>query len=366
MFEIERAISMRVMMLVICIAMGVLGGCTQSSAPNIPTENLAKSDSTAELKTAASTVSSHSTPVVPVDDSAAAEQLKKSGFGVAVAEDNRVTAVDLRATELETVDQADEVFKELIPLNRLKSIKARGNGITNAVLARIAGLTEIVEMELVHTKLNDSGIDHLLRMARLTSLNVSQSDVADEGVEKLTVFTEMTSLDLQSTKVTNQGMVAVSKLRQLRQLSLAGTAVTDPGLSPLTGLRNLQRLDLSAAQFHDQGMEHIANMPALEVLKLRDVTVGDAGLEQIAVLVSLKSLDLAGTQITDDGLKLLSALVNLEDLDLSRTAISPATLKRIPEFRRLKRLRIEGCKQIQVEHKSELGREAPQLEIIGP
>jgi len=59
------------------------------------------------------------------------------------------------------------------------------SGMTDAGLARIAGLTHLHELWLGNTKVTDAGLAHLAGLTHLEQLDLTKTKVTDAGVKKL-------------------------------------------------------------------------------------------------------------------------------------------------------------------------------------
>ena len=101
------------------------------------------------------------------DDPAVIAKLEKLGAKVSLDEDKQVMEVDLTSESLDKPEEANEVFDDLAKLTHLRRIVAFGPEIRNDQIGKIAGLKDLVAVELINSNINDGGIEHLLGMTKL-------------------------------------------------------------------------------------------------------------------------------------------------------------------------------------------------------
>ena len=77
-------------------------------------------------------------------------------------------------------------------------------------------------------------------------------------------------------------------------------------------------------------------------------------------------LNLQKTRITDAAIAKLAPLTELEELVLSENEITPAALESLPEFKKLKSLKLENCFPISPSAVDALKEKMPDLKVIGP
>src|SRR6185295_11689439 len=89
-----------------------------------------------------------------------------------------------------------------------------------------------------------SGLVSLAKLRRLGTLLLSKCPgVGDRGMEHIAKLSRLRSLDLSSTRVTDGGLEQLRPLQQLRSLYLIGLdGISDRGLEHVTFLSRLRRL----------------------------------------------------------------------------------------------------------------------------
>ena len=107
----------------------------------------------------------------------------------------------------------------------------RGRDLTDAGLADVAKLGNVVELNLRDTKITSAGLVHLKGLAKLTRLHLERTNVGDEGIANLTKLTTLEYLNLYGTKITDKSLDHLAGLKNLRQLYVWQTDVTDAGIA---------------------------------------------------------------------------------------------------------------------------------------
>ena len=107
----------------------------------------------------------------------------------------------------------------------------RGRDLTDAELANVAKLGNVVELNLRDTKITSAGLVHLKGLAKLTRLHLERTNVGDEGIANLTKLTTLEYLNLYGTKITDKSLDHLAGLKNLRQLYVWQTDVTDAGIA---------------------------------------------------------------------------------------------------------------------------------------
>ena len=162
-----------------------------------------------------------------------------------------------------------------------KWVTLDGGHVTDAGLAHIEGLSEILTLSLYDTPITDAGLAHLEGLDQLHSLLLGATHVTDAGLAHLERLSQLRQLSLDSTQVTGSGLPHLAGLHQLQTLMLNVTKVTDTGLAHLAGLRQLQRLWLNKTQVTDAGLAHLTGLSQLKELHLGGTKVTDAGVKKL-------------------------------------------------------------------------------------
>ena len=92
---------------------------------------------------------------------------------------------------------------------------------------------------------------------------------------------EVVEVNLLRTRIIDAELVHLKGLTKLQSLDLYGTKVTDVGLADLKGLTNLKVLFLSGPQITDAGLVHLKGMTKLVSVQLNNTKVTDTGVADL-------------------------------------------------------------------------------------
>jgi Leucine-rich repeat (LRR) protein len=267
----------------------------------------------------------------------------------------KVPGLDL-SDHWELTDEQLEPLRDLPALRLIVVARTRLGDAACRRLARLSGLRHLFLGE----NTTDAGLAALRPLEQLVELNLDRARITNRGAEALAHFPKLERLDLSSTRVTDGGLAVLARLSRLKAVVLNGLT-TDAAGAILAKAQSLEELDLSQTQISGAGFEALARLPKLERLYVsRELT--DRGLAGVAALHNLRSLDLSGTKITDRGLEALLKMTNLRELALTETQIGNAglaTLAKVPQLRILEltdtRITSDGLPALA---------KAPKLEIL--
>ena len=109
----------------------------------------------------------------------------------------------------------------------------RGRNLTDAGLADVAKLGNVVELNLRDTKITSAGLVHLKGLSKLTRLHLERTKVGDEGIANLARLARLEYLNLYGTKISDKSLEHLVGLKELQQLYVWQTDVTDAGITKL-------------------------------------------------------------------------------------------------------------------------------------
>jgi Leucine rich repeat len=109
----------------------------------------------------------------------------------------------------------------------------QGGSVNDAALAGLAGLKDVVHLNLGKTGITDAGLAQLKGMTTLTRLHLEQTKVTDKGLANLKGLTNLEYLNLYGTEITDRGLEELAGLSKLKSLYLWQTKVTEEGVSKL-------------------------------------------------------------------------------------------------------------------------------------
>lgn len=109
----------------------------------------------------------------------------------------------------------------------------RGRDLTDAGLAEVTKLENVVTLHLGGTQVTGSGLAHLKELPKLRRLHLEQTQVDDAGLAHLKSLASLEYLNLYGTSVTDEGLRHLHGLKKLRRLYLWQTKTTDAGATAL-------------------------------------------------------------------------------------------------------------------------------------
>ncbi|MBI3416149.1 MAG: hypothetical protein HY043_12695 [Verrucomicrobia bacterium] len=147
-------------------------------------------------------------PASPAEQKAIAklESLGMAARPIAQKVDWREANLGLQGTNV-----TDATLAILKDIANLVQLNLRGTKITDAGLANLKGLSNLLELHLENTAVTDAGLANLKNLTNLTYLNVFGTAVTDAGLEHLKGLTDLRNLYLWQTKTTSNGVAALQK-----------------------------------------------------------------------------------------------------------------------------------------------------------
>jgi Leucine-rich repeat (LRR) protein len=236
---------------------------------------------------------------------------------------------EMEILSLMEVDVEDDDLEFLSRLARLKSLHLVRTRVTSDGLARVRGLTELVNLSLQNCpQVTDQGLAHLAGLVKLRTLDLSRTGISDAGLACLKSLSSLESLNLSETRISQSGLRQLD-LRSLTQLELRSTDVGDEGLEVLQRVSpDFTYLDAEGTAIGDGGLAHLSNVKNIWYLNLSDTRVTDKGLVNLAGLTQLRTLQLSGTQVTGSGLSELDPH-EISELKLDHTLLDDAGLAQL-------------------------------------
>lgn len=155
------------------------------------------------------------------------------------------------------VPVTDDQLEQLAGLTGLKRLElsASQRGITDAGVARLAGLTDLEVLVLREAPLTDAGLESLQGLTRLKRLDATGTQLTDAGMARLAVaFPQLESLRIGGRHISDAGIAKLAALKHLRFLILVDTPVTDAVLPDIDGMQTLESFYLLGEhQVTDEG-----------------------------------------------------------------------------------------------------------------
>lgn len=216
---------------------------------------------------------------------------------------------------IETLDLPDTVasLEDLSYFTGLRSLSLHhGASLDLSVLSQLPTLQTL---DLSGCTLSTAGMNTIVTLSELTSLNLSGCAVAD--INSLISLQKLEKLDLSNNTISD--LTALSALLSLKELRLTNNPITS-----LSNLKNCTELEtLYADQCAISKISGLADHTKLKTLVLSGNQITD--ISALENCTALETLDLGSNGIAD--ISIVSGFKNLVDLDVSSNQITE-----LPQF----------------------------------
>ena len=123
---------------------------------------------------------------------------------------------------------ADSGLDALAPIaDKIASLDLARTKVTDAGLAKLGAMKNLLELHLENTGISDAGLDHLKGLASLEYLNLYNTKVTDAGVAKLAGLGKLKALYLWQSGVTKAGVAALKAKLPNAHINSGWTAEDD-------------------------------------------------------------------------------------------------------------------------------------------
>ena len=153
--------------------------------------------------------------------------------------------------------------------------------------------------------------------------------ITDEVLANVARVSSITQLQVSNTSITDKGLTELKKLPKLRMLSILGTVATGSGLDGLADSGKLINLSFSATHINSVGIQKIAGIKSLKSLELHTAPVNEHELAMLINLSELLSIRLGYAEVTDWSVRWLSALKKLRQVDIGNTRVTKNGVRRL-------------------------------------
>jgi hypothetical protein len=127
--------------------------------------------------------------------------------------------------------------------------------VEDAQLADLAGLTKLQRLNLPHSRIDDAGLERIVReVPRLELLRLGSPAITDQGLATIAKLKNLRFLHLIDVPITDAGLKHIEPMTWLESLYLDGGQATDAGLSAL--IAALPELHFHRDQQHLPGDPH--------------------------------------------------------------------------------------------------------------
>ena len=212
-------------------------------------------------------------------------------------------------------NKLESIHKDIIKLQRLKTLHCSGDFFNNWNIQDIAPLNNLTKLE--YLDLNSNQIQDIAPLNNLTNLQYLYLDSNQiQDIAPLNNLPNLQYLDLDSNQI--QDITVLNNLTNLQELDLSSNPIQD--ITVLNNLTKLQTLDLRNNQIQD--ITVLNNLTKLQSLNLSSNQIQDFTV--LNNLTKLQSLNLSSNQIQD--FTVLNNLTNLQSLNLSSNQIQDFTV----------------------------------------
>ena len=120
---------------------------------------------------------------------------------------------------------------------QLADIDVSGSPATSADLAAVdwkTGFAKLTKLNLYQTQVGDAGVDALLPLTdRLTSLNLDDAQIGPDSAAKIAQFTELTFLHVGRSTLDDASIAEFAKLGKLAKIHVTRSKATEAGADAL-------------------------------------------------------------------------------------------------------------------------------------
>lgn len=285
-----------------------------------------------------------------------------------------VMTLDLRSLLQPTTTWSEMDFlRGIAQARRLTSLVFGANTlIPNAGARAIGCLHSLRSMELLESRVSDTGLRHWSGLTSLTSLSLRACvDVTDYGLSIVSCLHSLEEVDFGAChRLGDETLAALATLPRLKKLDLASCDnFTVKGLTSLRGASALRTLLLAACwQINDEALITLADcLPNLECLSLFEAgeTASDVGLCYLSKLTNLSKLDIgyAVWGHTSQGLaQLIARLPNLLMLNIGGAeGVTDQVVDELANLKHLTSLDISECQRVTSKKGMKALRQLPSL-----
>lgn len=235
----------------------------------------------------------------------------------------------------------DQMILNLGPLPELRLLVFDDTAVGDQALDHVTRGGKLESVNLVGTKITDSGMASFARCPKLTMLDVSSTAVTDEGIQKLAICEGLSYLDVTSTKITGKGW----KVLRADNLTLVAnrTELDDEGLKEVLSMSGVREIIVTNAKVTGTGAGLLSELALPFSLNLSGNPLTEAGA-QVLARAKLSRLDLMKTPLDDKALMAFVGSDNISELGVSETKVTSAG---VVAFYEARKRRLESAGQME-------------------
>ncbi len=168
-------------------------------------------------------------------------------------------------------------------------------------------LIDVTTLQLDHTQVTDSGLQHLANLGALQDLILGGHQVSRTGVQHLRRVPQLRHITFWRTDITAESTAYLGELPQLTVLDFYSTNLADGSCRHLRDLDRVEELHIRDSRLAEEELSHLRHMNGLRVLDLSRSAVSDGAIKYLKELQQLTLLNVAFTEITPEGIAQLQA-----------------------------------------------------------
>lgn len=188
----------------------------------------------------------------------------------------KVYGVDLDKVDIESITDPDDILgvdlsgKHLQYLSNFPGLLAlAAHDVEENQMSHLAETSQLRSLDLgLNQGITDAGLTHVAGLSDLRWINLLKTPITDAGLAHLAGLVKLSILWVSDTRITGAGLKHLAGLSGLEQLGLAGTGISDSDLALLASLTNLKYLDIRSTKITDAGVERLQKaLPGCEITK---------------------------------------------------------------------------------------------------
>jgi hypothetical protein len=187
------------------------------------------------------------------------------------------------------------------------------------VLAAWVGRDEIEYVGLEDCRVSPSGLEALLDLRCLRSLDASSPHIGDAHLKVIARLPHLADLNLSGARITNAGLAGLATMPALRSLKLVGFSAAGSTLKEFGGLEDLE---IGSSPGIDGTLAFLESMPGLASLSVYGARLEAVAVRRVATRSGLRSLTLWNTGLVESDLSPLAGHPALRTLSLSELRIT--------------------------------------------
>lgn len=187
-------------------------------------------------------------------------------------------------------------LQALHELHNLQALHIQIYDAGDEVFTVLDGLTSLTQLSLRSLNPTKRGLAQLARITNLRDLDLSYTLIDDDGLKSLSALKNLERLNLQDTLVTGQCIPHLQQFPELKHLSLAATRLNAKEFELLASVQQLEHVEVSHSQFSGDSLMALAQLGQLESVTAQGARVSSYDVEDFSDVRSDVKVDLTSNQ----------------------------------------------------------------------